>query len=1068
MRKIYSLVLIAAALLVGTNMWADVNVAHVENFTKQTSGDYTTLKAAFDAIGAGDSAKITLLASTEVGEVILMDGGNDNQADGKIINLDLGNQDFSITGTNSNRCIFVLAKGKLDITGKGIITFETQAEPDVNYYTTTHTAFNNNSNVKPWMERNQGVCIAVMGSVDPTQTNWSRLIIGENVTLTAAYAAVQLQAISSKVSDLYGYWEIKNTTQNYYNYYYSAWKDTKTLNENSNVTLSDIWTKCNDGETIVQDNTGTYKKQRPNNATLGFGYGINIDIYGHLVGKLYGLQIKGTITANPDLPRNNANAKFPRINVRPGSTIAANSENTPDFPREDSKNDMNIDAERKQPTAIYASGYAIWDIQGTVTGANGVYVKMGQIVVQGDANISSNANDASVAHHTSSGVSGVGNAITLQSDWSDGTMGITIKADDNGGTPEISSSANGGAAIVETATIPEDPNSQVQNITIEAGDFSGDVNGCVVISDNFDGDISVSGGTYTGSIETLIDAMDEGEAETIIQTVVSQEGETATVVIGTINTAAGDEIVVVPENEDVAFEGVNEHSVVKLKANSSDISKILSNDVTMKYLSLTGTGSYTTTVTIPDGKTMTVDQIVMDANGRIIVQAGGKLVVTGSNGIFADDVNNLVLEAVEGNQSIFLFNPNVKTNRNPKATVEFVSKAYYENSTDYVWQRFGIPTISALTNFTCSNPLVQTQVSRFDNNNGWVKVGYINPTPSHTAEELNPADLDQPFGYYELIGFQSKNAPALTYTMSGSLVGNSNPILNAATKWNGFSNSYTGNISMEKLYESLDGTGFDASVYTYRRNGTGKNMTWEAVNEIADNFNEYPVLEPMQPFLLVNKGAATSHTLQYSTLVYNGGAGYSAPTPTLAPARSSNAQITRVKIHVEREDGAFDNVVLAQDNQFSADYENGRDAEKYMNKHMNIFVTDDAYLNVLATNNLNDTYLGFSCAEGGTYEISFEKVQGKSFTLIDLETNAQVQIEEGTIYQFNVEDNYASDYRFKVVGRQEMPTEIEEVENATINNGGIYTITGQYLGDMNLWNTLPAGLYIVNGEKKIK
>ena len=77
-------------------------------------------------------------------------------------------------------------------------------------------------------------------------------------------------------------------------------------------------------------------------------------------------------------------------------------------------------------------------------------------------------------------------------------------------------------------------------------------------------------------------------------------------------------------------------------------------------------------------------------------------------------------------------------------------------------------------------------------------------------------------------------------------------------------------------------------------------------------------------------------------------------------------------------------------------------------------------------------------------------------------------MEEGTTYQFNVEDNYASDYRFKVVGRQEMPTAIEAVENSTVNNGGIYTITGQYLGDMNIWNTLPEGLYIVNGEKKIK
>ena len=27
---------------------------------------------------------------------------------------------------------------------------------------------------------------------------------------------------------------------------------------------------------------------------------------------------------------------------------------------------------------------------------------------------------------------------------------------------------------------------------------------------------------------------------------------------------------------------------------------------------------------------------------------------------------------------------------------------------------------------------------------------------------------------------------------------------------------------------------------------------------------------------------------------------------------------------------------------------------------------------------------------------------------------------------------------------------------------------GQYVGEMNVWNTLPAGVYVVNGEKRVK
>ena len=33
---------------------------------------------------------------------------------------------------------------------------------------------------------------------------------------------------------------------------------------------------------------------------------------------------------------------------------------------------------------------------------------------------------------------------------------------------------------------------------------------------------------------------------------------------------------------------------------------------------------------------------------------------------------------------------------------------------------------------------------------------------------------------------------------------------------------------------------------------------------------------------------------------------------------------------------------------------------------------------------------------------------------------------------------------------------------------GIYTIMGQYLGEMNIWSSLPAGVYVVDGEKRVK
>ena len=76
-------------------------------------------------------------------------------------------------------------------------------------------------------------------------------------------------------------------------------------------------------------------------------------------------------------------------------------------------------------------------------------------------------------------------------------------------------------------------------------------------------------------------------------------------------------------------------------------------------------------------------------------------------------------------------------------------------------------------------------------------------------------------------------------------------------------------------------------------------------------------------------------------------------------------------------------------------------------------------------------------------------------------------VKEGETYSFAAAANTVADYRFKLVERAKLPTAIENTE-AVKSVKGIYTITGQYLGEMNVWNTLPAGVYVVNGEKCVK
>ena len=124
-------------------------------------------------------------------------------------------------------------------------------------------------------------------------------------------------------------------------------------------------------------------------------------------------------------------------------------------------------------------------------------------------------------------------------------------------------------------------------------------------------------------------------------------------------------------------------------------------------------------------------------------------------------------------------------------------------------------------------------------------------------------------------------------------------------------------------------------------------------------------------------------------------------------------------------------------------------------------------MSIFATDNLENTYVGFQSVNGGNYTIEFANVQGEELTLIDHETGAQVAMVEGNTYEFTAAANSVNDYRFEIVESAKLPTAIENTE-AVKSAKGVYTITGQYVGEMNVWNTLPAGIYVVNGEKRVK
>ena len=721
----------------------------------------------------------------------------------------------------------------------------------------------------------------------------------------------------------------------------------------------------------------------------GCAFGAKMFINGHVTSAKAGLYINGTVQKTE--------GNVPEIYVNEGAQVIAAA----------------------NYAGIYAAGYGKWFIKGHVSGGAGIYAKAGNVVVDGGT-ITATAPTYTEAKPNGNGYDGgMGCAIIQDSkNGYAGGMQLTVT-----GNATLTSNAEGGYAIQEIKT--DASQSKTENIVIKSGTFNGNINTTAELKENIVLNGSITGGTFTQDITQYL-----SNVTGVITPVTDENGNTTYV----INEKPAEKSWL------TTIVGASAADYVRME-NGSPVE--LSADAQAKYLVMIGTAK----IVVPAGKKLTVEEIVMGENAVIEVAAGGKLIVTGAQGIVSNHASNLVLKTSKTAQAIFLLNPAVTSNKHPNATVQLQTYSWYESSTSYQWQRFGIPTFGAVTSFECVENAVNTQIQAFDNGN-WVSLGYIGGSPA-----LNVADLNKPFITYNLIANRAQTDAAPVYDIKGELVGNENASLNAYSEWNLFSNSYLAKVDVEAFLTDL--VGVDQVIYIATPAGVGT-YTWDAKDlEWAAGVK----LNPMAAFILHNPGEAAISAINYEKAVYEPATKGSSPAPRRFAQTSDKT--AKLRVIVANEEGVCDDVKMTEKTS------NLHNAAKYMNDDLNIYAMADEKAAIVTAEDLENTYVGFSTVKGGNFTISFANVEGREFTLVDHATGARVEIAEGNTYEFTADANSANDYRFEIVGRQNMPTAIDNTE-AVKSAKGVYTITGQYVGEMSVWNTLPAGVYVVNGEKRVK
>lgn len=780
--------------------------------------------------------------------------------------------------------------------------------------------------------------------------------------------------------------------------------------------------------------------KKPTYGSNGFAYGACIDVKGKLFSqgaepvsagndeqKCYGVKVNGNLSV---VPADADKPYAPYVHIHPSAVITT---------------DYTIN----KSAAAYASGYAQWLIEGTCSGATGVYAGKGVIVLK-DASVKSGA-ATYTAPTADGGANGAGSGVVVNSRGGayEGEVTVTVTGDS-----KVESTS--GYALEEIVNT-KDGETNVESITISGGTFVGNQDkGAIIITETTatksDTTITIAGGNVTGktgvigtdSLATYLNNQGGTHA-----TLVTDEKGNTTLVISGGDAPTG--VATLVSNADLSAKWTgtaqdieNTFALKELEINEKDVN----GDPIEQIL------------TIKSNATFTVERVILGAGAKIIVEAGGTFIVTGNQGIVAPVADNIVLNTSETAPATFLFDPAVQSNRHPNATVKLLAKEIgYEtfSATKYwYWNRFALPIKKATT--WSKTPNVTSYIYKWSyEDDDWKSISAL-------------TDM-VPFQGYILTANQDVLGD-VEYTFTGELAGgNETAALQFARNgFHFFGNSYTGYVSVDKMVEQIMGASdIDGTVWVW-----GNDQNYHAIplmalrnNPAAFPYDWQKEIAPMQTFVLKHNVNATGSTeLNYATAVW-GNPRYNSFNGNAAPRRHVADETTHMNIVITAENGKSDYVMFMEDGLCSDAYDNGYDGTKYMNEEaLNMYASvNGANYSVVATDNIEGKMLTINTVNDVNYTMTFANVNGEEYAIRDNVTGAVIAIEEGASYEFAAQPNSVAEGRFEIVKVSKVATDIENTE-VKANAKGIYTIMGQYVGED--FEALPAGIYVVDGVKIVK
>lgn len=994
MKKVYSFMLMAAALLISANAWAG---------TTRPVANATDFENAWKAAQDGDV--IQLSADVSIAKTFWL-GTEAMNGTAKSITLDLNGHKLTNDGTRQK--LFFISHGELkvitSVAGGQIIHDGQSSSSSYEIFRITGSTYKN---------------------LDPKTADsfYSHLVIGEGVTLTAKANAVVIDQMNWTTDPAY-----------------------------SSVVASGV---TNTGNTWPDNlRTNVYKHNGSDNS-YGLANGARVDIYGTIRAHKYAIKANGNL-GSPSMERGSKNTFSSDPDQQVNYAIDENDVIYTPFIHLHSTADLRtLDVDQTYSIAAYSGGYARWLVEGTCIGSTGVYVKSGELNLNNAVVASNYTGEYQPADpdRRGSGVDAGGSGIVMESkDAYAGDIDVTIEGD-------TKVTGTKGYAIDEFVSTKND-STKVDAITIKGGTFEAGTQGTMSVTettieaskdDTQETVITIIGGNADNAttklgdqtLEQFLSGQSEGTYVTKIdngnggQTLVINQGDAPSPV------AEWTDIAALPAGTDANWTGLTAGVI----GNGTTATTVTLGELQINA----GSAGNFQELTIKKNATLEVKNVVMNAYARITVEPGAKFIVTGTQGIVAPVVDNIILQASATDQAVFLFNPAVTSNRHPNATVQMYAKAHHAADGTWYAQHFGIPTYNT--------PDIT-----------WAPGGtYLHRWGESGWEDISALSQLEPFRGYRINN--TSETAAGVYTFKGELNGNTNaPLKFVKPYYNLLANSYAAPMDLKAVFTDIQsqyGNDVELTAWIYISDDDRHASITQASVASNEDPEAITTIAPMQGFILYCGASQPANgTISYEEAVWNNP--NKTGVPIMAPARISADNRVRATIVVSTEKSK-DEVVLRESDEYSSAFDNGADAHKYMSERVFDLYSEnngENYSNV-ATDNLAGTKLTLQAKNETAYTMSFRNVNNFNYALRDNLSGAVIPVEEGATYDFSMAEGTTANERFEIIEISEIMTAIDNVEAAR-SAKGIYTILGQYVGESSILNTLPSGIYVVDGQRIVK